>query len=244
MQKIVSVAVATCLFASPVLAEQRVNFEAVPTDGGTIRFVQGIATVDLPREHGAVQVTPLGLDHGRLTFAVAVLNKGPSADNFGIEDIRASIGGQDVPVLSRERLDQMARNRALWTQIAIAALAGAAAGVAASQHDTYRATTFTRHGTYRTIVRMPSAAGQIAAAGSVAAGAYGISQVQQQLDATRAGLADEIVQTTTIEPEDSYGGRIVVEKPHGQATWPQEVQLVVTFNGEAYPFTFRVSRAR
>jgi hypothetical protein len=233
MKRIVSAALATCLLASPALAEQRVNFEAVPAEGASIRFVQGIATIDVAREHGAVQVTPLGVDHGRLTFAVAVLNKGPSSDNFGIEDIHAAIG------------DQMARNRALWTQIAIAALAGAAAGVAASQNDTYRATTYTPHGTYRTVIRMPSTSGQIAAAGSVAAGAYGMSQVQQQLDATRAALANEIVQTTTIDAQDSYAGRIVVDKPDGpHSGWPQEVRLTVSFNGEDYPFTFRVARAR
>lgn len=245
MKKLFAAPLALCFICAPAHAEQRLSFEPLPQAGGTIRYVQGIANMDVRREHGAVQITPLGLDHGRLTFGISVLNLGETSDNFGVEDIHAQVQGHDLPVLTRERLDGMARNRALWTQIAVGVLAGAAAGVAAGQHDTYRATTFTPHGTYRTIIRTPSAAGQLAAAGSIAGGGYAIANIQAQLDATRAALADEIVQTTTVNSEDSYGGRFVIEKLHGPNTgWPQDVNIIVAFNGEDYPFAFRVTRAR
>lgn len=244
MKKLVAAVVSACLVVAPAWAERRVDVALVPAEGTGVRFSQGVATFDQRREHGAVQLTPLGLDHGRLTFGVVVLNLGPGSDDFGVEDIHAAAAGQDLPVLTRERLDQMARNRAGWAQFAVALAAGLGAAAAASSHDTYRATTYTPHGTYRTIFRTPSTAGQVAAAGMVAGGAYSIASIQNQLDATRAALADEIVQTTTIDPDDSYGGRFVVEKIRGpHSGWPQDVRIVVHFNGEDYPFAVRVTQA-
>jgi hypothetical protein len=243
MRKIVAAVAASMLVSSPLLAEQHVNFQPIENEGATIRYTQGVATVDIEHAHGAVQVTPLGVDHGRLTFQVVALNLGDVADNFGVEDVHASIGDQDVATLTRERLDQMARHRAFWSQVAVAAITGAAAGIAASQRDHYSATTFTPHGTYRTFISAPSTGGQVAAAGLTAGGAYSIAQIQNQLDATREGLAEEILQTTTIDPRDSYGGRIVIEKRTGRNSgWPQDVHLTVHFGDEDYVFAFHVTR--
>jgi len=244
MKRIAAAILAGVMIASPAAAETRLNFQAAEGEGATIRFNQGVQTVDIRREHGAVQVTPLGLDHNRLTFAVSVLNLGPQSDNFGIEDMHASIGGQDVPVLTRERLDHLARRRATWAAIAVGVAAGLGAAAAANQRDYYRATTFTPHGTYRTYISTPSTGGQIAAAGMIAGGAYTINNIQNQLDATRAALANEIVQTTTVDPNDSYAGRIVIEQPASRLrNWPQQVHVAVHFNGEDYPFSFQVTRA-
>jgi len=243
MKRHLAAVLAVAMCSSPAVAERRVNVQPVETEGATIRFTQGVATVDVQREHGAVQVTPLGLDHNRFTFLVVAMNMGDTADNFGVEDVDADIGGQHVATLTRERLDQMARNRAMWRQIAVAAATGLAAGVAANQRDHYTATTFTPHGTYRTFISAPSTGGQIAAAGLVAGGAYSIAQIQGQLDATRAALANEILQTTTIDPGDSYGGRIVIEQATGSnRTLPQDVHLVVHFGGEDYRFAFHVTQ--
>lgn len=158
--KFVAALGAACLVAAPAGAQRRVNFALLPQEGVTTRYTQGVATYDLRGGRGAVQITPLGVDHGRLTFGVVVLNLGTAPDHFGVEDIQASARGQAIPVLSRERLDQMARNRAMWTQIGVALLAGAAAASAAGSRDTYRATTFTPRGTYRTVIRGPSAGGK------------------------------------------------------------------------------------
>jgi len=239
------VVLATLITTTPLAAETRLSFEPVPIEGNSVRYTQGAVTIDSRREHGAVQLMPLGLDHGRLTFGVSVLNLGASSYNFGITDIHANVGGQDVVVLSRERLDQMARRRAGWAQFAVALAAGMGAAAAASSHDTYSATTYGPRGTYRTIIRTQSAAGQVAAAATIAGGAYTIGQIQNQLDATRATLADEIVQTTTVDPEDSYAGRFVIEKPTGRVRgWPQDVRVVVSINGEEHQFMFHAVRAR
>jgi hypothetical protein len=245
MKKLITGAAIAALAATPLSAETRLSFEPIAIDGNSVRYTQGEVTVDSRREHGAVQLMPLGLDHGRLTFGVSVLNLGTEAYNFGISDIHATVGGQDVVVLSRERLDQMARRRAGWAQFAVALAAGLGAAAAASSHNTYRATTYGPRGTYRTIIRTQSAGGQVAAAATVAGGAYTVAQIQNQLDPPRAALAEEIVQTTTVDPEDSYAGRFVIEKPTGRVRgWPQDVRVVVTMNGEEHQFAFHAIRAR
>jgi hypothetical protein len=247
MRKSMAAIAASCLLAAPALAEQHLYFEPLAQDGATIRMEDGVPTVDVRREHGAVQVTPLGLDHGRLTFGVSVINMGEAPDNFGVEDIHANIAGHDVPVLTRARLDQMARNRATWSQIGVALLAGAGA-IAASNiddghhHHGYGHSYYGGHGGYG----WGDHSDEVVLAGaSLAAGAVGIGSIQSRLDATRAAIGDEIVQTTTVDPGDSYGGRIVIDRPHGRTpAWPQEVRLHMIVNGEDFPFVFRVTRAQ
>lgn len=235
-------AVAAVLISSVATAETRLAFEPVTAAGANVRYFKGVATLDREDMGAAVQVTPLGLDHGRLSFAVSVVNLGQTAENFGIENISASVGTQVVPILSRERLDSMARNRAHWAQFAVAMAAGLGAAAAASTRDTYRATTYTSHGTYNSFISAPSIGGQVAAATMSNDGAFAVAGIQARLDATRNALANEIVQTTTIMPKDSYAGRFVIEKFKGDL--PQDVHLVMALGGSRYPFDFRVSKQK
>lgn len=207
-----------------------------------VRYYKGIATVDREGGSAAVQVTPLGMDHGRLTFAVSVLNLSQAPDNFGIENVTATVGDQPVPVLSRDRLDHMASNRAHWKQFGLAMVGGLASAAAANSTDTYHATTYTPYGTYETTMTAPSIGGQIAAANTSSATAYAIASVQARLDATRDALDNEILQTTTVMPQDSYAARFVIEKVKGNL--PQTVHLVMTFAGDQYSFDFQVSKDR
>jgi hypothetical protein len=233
---------ALLLASSTAFAETRLRFDPVSDASANVRYYKGVATLDREDSNAAVQVTPIGLDHGRLTFAVSVLNLSQAPDNFGIEDVTATVGDQTVPVLSRDRLDAMARNRAHWAQFAVAMVGGLSAAAAASSRDTYHATTFTPHGTYSTTITAPSVGGQIAAAGAAASSAVAIGTIQARLDATRDALANEILQTTTVMPQDSYAARFVIEKFKGG--WPQKVHLVMNFAGKQYPFDFQVSKQR
>jgi len=207
----------------------------------TIRYFQGVPTLDLQREHGAVQITPLPMDHGGYAFTVAVLNKGPSSANIDVTNVDVESGGARYTVLSRSDLEHKAKSRAMWSSIALAAAGGLAAAAAASATDTYRATTYTPHGTYRTIIQTPSAAGQLAAAGAIAGTGAGIYAIQNQLDRTREALGATTVQMTTVDPQDSYAGRIVLPKIKATAL-PQRINIVVKWNGETYPFGFQLSK--
>src|SRR3546814_4601532 len=58
--------------------------------------------------------------------------------NIDITNFSVQAGEQSLAVFSRHDLEKKAKNRAMWTQIGIAALGGLAAAGAATQRDTYR----------------------------------------------------------------------------------------------------------
>ncbi len=213
--------------------------QPVPVGAETVRFQQGEATLDLQRPGGAVQVTPLGLDHGSLAFGIAVYNDGKVPANIDITNFEVTVGAERLAVFSKDELVKKAQNRAMWASIAVAAAGGLAAAAAASSRDTYHHTFVTPRGTYRSIWSAPSAAGQAAAAASVAGAGVGIYAIQNQLDKTREALGAETVQLTTVDPGDSYAGKIVLQKIKAKVL-PLRISFVVNWNGEAYPFAFQM----
>ncbi len=66
--------------------------------------------------------------------------------------------------------------------------------------------------------------------------------MQNRLDRTIADLGDSAVQTSTIDPGQTYGGKIVLAKIK-TGSLPQQVTLTVNWNGESYPFSFQLARA-
>jgi hypothetical protein len=210
----------------------------------TARFRQGVPTIDLETPTGAIQVTPLPFDHGHVTFGIAVYNKTAQPGNFGIENANADVNGAAVPILSVEQLEKRAKSRAMWSQIGVAMLAGAAAAAVANAHttDTYYGHMRTPHGTYSWATSYrDNTVGVLGATAAVAAGTAGVVGIQNRLDYTLDHLANEIVQTTTIEPDSSYGGKIMLEKAPGGKT-PYDVHLTFSWNGTSYPFAFRVTK--
>lgn len=238
--RLIAVAAAVSL-ATPAIAGPKVVIHPVQTGLETARYAQGMVMLDLERERGAVQVIPLGLEHGSLTFDVVVFNDGDAPSNFDIGNVSAVSAGQTLGVFSKDELVKKAENRAMWSQIGVALLAGAAAAASASQRDNYRSTLVTPRGVYSLHSSAPSAAGQAAAAGSVLAGGVAITSIQNRLDDTRAQLNGETVQMTTVDPGTSYGGRIVLHKIK-RMKMPLDLKMMVRWNGEEYPFTFRVAK--
>ena len=221
--------------ASPVIQPIQIGSE-------TIRFKQGVPTLDLQGVKGAVQVTPLALDHGGVSFGVAVLNDSGQPVNVDISNFSLSANGLPLKVYSKDELVKKAQKRAMWTQIALATLGGLSAAAAASQTNTYTGTLYTPRGTYHSIYTAPSVAGQIQA-GVIAAGTgVSIAAVQNHLDATREALGNNIVQITTLDSGESYSGQIIAEKVKAPKL-PQRVDLSVSWNGETYPFAFQVAKS-
>jgi hypothetical protein len=235
------VVVLSLLVASPAVAGPKIVVYPVQVGSETIRYKQGVPTLDLEKARGAVQITPLPLDHGSLSFSVAVYNNGDASANIDISNFSVTAGPQQLPVFSREELESKAENRAMWTQIGLAVLGGVAAGVSASETETYRSTLVTPRGTYRAYYTRPSLAGQLQADAMIAGTGMAIASVENQLDETRAALGDNIVQLTTVEPGESYAGQIVVKKIKSKKL-PQKVDIVVHWNGEDYPFAFQVAK--
>ena len=215
----------------------------VQTGSETVRYRTGIPTLNLETATGSITVTPLPLDHNHATFGVAVYNKGDNSVNFGIENVTAAIAGKPIPVLSREELQRRAKSRAAWSMVGIALLSGVAAAAVSTAHTTSQSygNIRTTHGTYFwSASYRDNSLGAVAAGATVAAGTAGILGVQNRLDYTLGTLATDILQTTTIDPDNSYGGIVVIEKPSGTAT-PYDVTMTMHLNGVDYPFTFRLT---
>jgi hypothetical protein len=215
----------------------------VQSGNETIRYRTGIPTLNLESGTGSVTVTPLPLDHNHATFGVAIYNKADNSVNFGIENITGSISGKPIAVLSREELQKRAKSRAAWSMVGIALLSGVAAAAASTAHTTSHSygNVRTPHGTYFwSASYRDNSIGAAAAGATIAVGAAGITGIQNRLEYTLGTLATDILQTTTVDPDNSYGGIVVVEKPASMRT-PYDVTITIHLNGADYPFTFRLT---
>lgn len=232
--------IAAMLVAAPVpaFADSPV-VQPVQTEGATVRFNNGRPVVDMQGKHGAIQVSPAEMDHGSLAFSVGVFNSGDAVATLDVTNFEVVAGAEQVGALSKDELEKKAKNRAMWSQIGVAMLAGVAAAAESSQRDTYQATTYTPHGTYRSVVTTPCSSCQVAAVATVAAGGFAVAKIQSNLEETRARLNNEIIQMSTIDPQTSYGGVVVMRKL--KAT-PKMVDLHVRWNGDEYVLRFQVAK--
>ena len=227
--------------ASPAIAGDHIVLQPVQVGSETVRYFKGVPTLDLQRPGGAIQVTPLPMDHGGLAFSIAVFNAGTQPANIDITSFAAHAGPQQLSVLSRDQLDAKVRHRAMWAQIALAAAGGLGAAAAASQRDYYHSSLVTPRGVYRATYSAPSAAGQIEAVAIAGSAGIGIATIQSRLDQARAAIGDTTVQLTTVDPQNSYAGRIVLTKIR-KPVMPQRVDIVVSWNGADYPFAFQLAK--
>lgn len=243
MRKIFVGTLATIVAVQPVAVEasDKVLIQPIQIGTETVRYLKGTPTLDLERERGAVQISPNGPVKDGYLFQVAIYNDGDGPINFGIENFRVEAANQNLSAYSRDDLVRRAENRATWAKIGLALVAGMAAGAAASQRNTYRATTYSPYGTYRTIIRTPSYFGQWQAASILDSAGDGIGSIQYQLDRTREMLGDRIIQMTTVDPGDSYAGSIVIPKLKS-GKLPAQFRIVALMNGEEYPFTFQLAQ--
>jgi len=226
---------------APAFARDRVAVQPVQIGQETVRYLKGRPTLDLERNYGVIELSPDSVDHGSLVLTIAVYNDGNAPVNFGIENMRAELNGTTLPVLTAEQLMKRAENRALWSQIGMAFLGAAAAAAAANNHYTYSSTTYSRFGSFRTYGRFsdPNSIQNSMLIG--AATGYGIREIQDQLDRTRDAIGDNVIQLTTVDPGDSYAGKIVLEK-FNMTKLPARVRVIATMNGEDYPLEFQIAK--
>ncbi len=243
MFKHIAASLALLALCAPTLAQADDKYVVHPVrlDSESIRFDHGSPTIDADGERGAVQVTPLAMDHGSFSFSVAVLNKGDVDADFDVSDVTAEVLGKQVSAFTREELERKAQNRAMWASIAVAVAGGVSSIAAANQRDYYHSRLVTPHGTYRGFYSAPSAAGQVQAAIISAGTVYTVAKIQENLDATRDALGNAIVQRTTIGPSESYGGQVIFNKIKLK-TVPQKLTVVVRWNGEDYRFGFVIGK--
>ncbi len=224
------------------VAGSRDAVHAVQIGKETVRFRQGVPTLDLWTPRGGVQITPMPIASGRINFVVTVFNNLEQPVNFGAENIKVENGEQPVIVMTKEDLIRKAEKKAFWSSFGLAILGGLAAGAAASQTNTYTSSTYSRYGSFHSVARYPSLAGQLQADRITADTSYAIAAMQHRLDETKERLQYELVQLSTVDPGDTYGGRIILGKLKSSKV-PQDVRVTIDWNGDKYSFAFRLDKA-
>ncbi|WP_157215758.1 hypothetical protein [Flavisphingomonas formosensis] len=208
----------------------------------TARYDRGVPTVMLEKPNGAVSITPLPMDHGSISFMVVVYNDSDRVADFDSANIRATVGGQMLAAFTEDELERAAKKRATWSAIGVALLTGAAAAAASTAHTTdhYYGRMRTPNGTYswHTAYR-DNSIGIAGATVATAAGVAGVMSIQDRLGRTLAMLGNEAVQRTTVDPDSSYGGRVVMQKIRGEA---QDLEHAIDWNGETYRFGLHIPK--
>lgn len=208
-------AFAIVLALSPTIAYAKdKEFAPVAQEGVEIRYMQGIPTATVQNETGGVMVTQTDPLYGRVRMRVAYTNATGAPVNFGTENITATIDGVPVPIMTADGLQKIAKNKAGWATFAVA-MAGGLGAVAANMNAnrTYTTVGRTPFGVYssRTTIHDPTAAA-LGTAASVGAAAYGVASINNNLEKTLVALNEDVIQTTTLEAGEGYGGMLVLDK--------------------------------
>jgi len=214
-----------------------------PTEGQTVRFLQGQPTIYAEGQNSSIQVTPLAPnDKNRLLFSVAVLNRSDVQHNFGVENIDMEAAGADVRVFTVPELERMAKNDATIAMVAIA-LAGGASAYAANSGPTSTTTVVSPSGIYRaeTTNRALQSLATTAAAANTA---QNMSSVAAGLDATLQNLGANVLQTTTIDPGSSFGGQVIGDRVAVPTEGELDTSLLIQFAGDSYRVRFGIGKTQ
>lgn len=214
IKKLISaICIAVMICAVPAQAKPP-QFVPVEAENVEIRYMQGVPTASNQDERGGVLVTQGDPLYGRVRMRVAYTNGTGAPVNFGVENITATLDGVPVNVMTAESLQNIAKSKAAWATFAVA-MAGGLGAVAANMNAnrTYTTVGRTPFGFYssRTTIHDPTAAA-LGTAASVGAATYGVAQINKNLEQTLSNLNDDVIQTTTLENGDGYGGMLVLDK--------------------------------
>lgn len=211
-----------------------------PSAGQAVRYVAGRPTIFADGQNGSIQVTPHDPNEkGRLTYSVAALNQSQTPVNFGVENLTLSADGMPVRIFTVPELERMAKNDAAMAAVALAVVGGVAAAAAASG-PTSTSTYTTPRGTY-TYQHTNHLAQSLAVASVTAGTTASIASVGATLDATLAQMGAQNLQTTTIDPGESYGGMVVGDRVTIPDDGPLNTSLRINFAGEDYVVNFAIS---
>jgi hypothetical protein len=239
--------VAVLISASALVAGCATNYTVSPIADSSqqIRYEQGTPTTYSEKKFGAVQVTALGINSDkRPVFGVAAFNKEAMPSNFGVENMSlAEADGTQDKIFTSGDLIHEAKVQAEWAEVGTV-LAGAAAAYGATQsaYSTTRGTAFTPYGpvSYSSRTYDPAVAYAGSAAAGVATGAS-LEAIKNSLDHTIEAVRGNVLQTTTIEPGNSYGGNVVADSL-SSSTYPQDIELHISWNGNEHVFKFVVAK--
>lgn len=236
-------AVAVCAAATLSACATSYDVKPLAGEGQTIRYVQGQATTFAQGKNGSLQVTPLGVNEkGRLVFGVAAFNSASVASNFGIENVSAQANGAPLRIFSQAELERMAKNDATIALVA-AALVGGAAAAAAANSPTYSSTYSTPRGIYR-YEATDRVAQAVAIGAATAATAVTMKEINDNLDGTLMALQNQVLQTTTLDPDTSFGGQVITDRVAIPTEGSLAALMTVNWNDDVYQFRWDVSKVQ
>lgn len=214
------IALAALATSTPAMAADY-NANPLPTAADTLTYYKGIPTVERSTAFGSIRVTSIGEETGKPAFVVEILNTSAGPINFGTESITATFATQKKPtvVYSAADIQRMVESKAAWS----AALAGMAGALAT---NTSTATACGYGGCYRATITTPDYYAQARASQQVSA-------IYENSAGRVNELSNNYLQTTTVEPNASYGGRVAISKPKVKK-WP--APLTFTVLGETFNF--------
>lgn len=224
-------AMSMAVMPAPAFAKDY-EFAPVEQEGASIRYLQGVPTISAADENGGVMVTQTEEVYGRVRMNVAFTNASNLPVNFGVENITATIDGVPVEVMTADGLQKIAKRKAGWANFAVA-MAGGLGAVAANMNSnrTYTTVGHTRYGSYysQTTVRDPLAAA-VGTAAAVGGAGYAMSAINSNLEQTLGSIQNNVIQTTTVDPQGNYGGMLVLDKFKVDKNAPGRLELVIRRN--------------
>ena len=213
-----------------------------------IRFDRGVATISSNKEHGSVRLAPTAETlNKQIPLAVVAFNKGAKPITLGYENLSGTLpDGSPAVLITYERLQKEAKTAAAWQALAIG-LAGAANSYAAAQSSyttTYGTANSFGYGTPRfTSFSATTYNPGVAQANMAVANVQtevGIATIQAGLDEKLSSLGNNILRTTTADPQQTVGGLVVIEKPKLAKDGAQVLTVVVAWDGEPHEFKFNL----
>jgi hypothetical protein len=252
MKSYVLGAVALALVSTPAIAS-KFTMQLKPGPQQAARMQSGVAAVDDSTQGSSVRLIQAeGSLKKRGSIELLVMNQGDQPFNFGPENVTATLAdGTSVGIITYEQLVHEEKRRETWAAIA-AGLSAFGNSMAASSSGYYSGTAHYSGSTFGTFGSTPYSASTFGTA-TVSGYDYGRAQQAQAIanaenqatfdrmaeqNAARMGALKAYMRTTTVDPQQMFGGTIMFELPKSARGSKTDVPLtfIVTINGEQHRF--------
>jgi len=252
MRRVVFAAAAIAALSTPAVASKfTMQLNAAPQQ--VSRMQSGVAAVDDSASGSSVRLIQAeGNISKRGSIEVLVMNQAAAPFTFGPENITATLAdGTAVPIITYEQLVHEEKRRETWAAIA-AGLSAAGRSMSAansgyySGYGTYSGSTF---GTFGSTPYSGTTSGTVMVSGynaGAAQAAQSAANIENQQmfaqmtdnNASRMGALKAYMRTTTVDPQQMFGGTVQFELPKQARSSKQDVPVtfVVTINGEQHRF--------
>lgn len=227
-----------------------------------VRYERGVATTYSIGGRAALRITPVRTEfRERPVFRLAISNVGERSFNIGAEHITIASPDDDVHVYTYHQIARERRNAAAWSQFFNAMQLGVDtynAHEASHSTTNYQSTTSgsrsfvanngvsgyrveSRSTTGRSVTYDPGMQAILTAQARMGYEAREAS-IERALDDQISDLRMTYLQTTTVDPGETFGGLFVIDKPELGERHGETIAVSVDIRGERHTFHFRPMR--